>query len=174
MLPALLKQVVEERATLSHEQAYSILREILEGDVSDTHIASLLTALAHRGATPEELAGFVQAMRDLSTPIPLTQDEREQLVDTCGTGGDGQGTFNISTAAALVAAAAGVKVAKHGNRAVTSKCGSADVLEALGVPIALSPDLAVECLRETGFVFLLATMLHPAMKAVAPLRKTLG
>src|ERR1700753_2430173 len=174
MLPALLKQVVEERATLSHEQAYSILREILEGDVSDTHIASLLTALAQRGATPEELAGFVQAMRDISSPIPLTQEERDQLVDTCGTGGDGHGTFNISTAAALVAAAAGVKIAKHGNRGLTSKCGSADVLEALGIPVDLEPEMAVECLRQTGFMFLYAPALHPAMKRVQPIRRALG
>src|ERR1700753_2483620 len=174
MLPALLKQVVEERATLSHEQAYSILREILEGDVSDTHIASLLTALAQRGATPEELAGFVQAMRAMGRPVPLTEPERDELVDTCGTGSDGQGTFNISTAAALVAAAAGVKVAKHGNRGITSKCGSADVLEALGVPVELSPEIAVECLRQTGFMFLYAPSLHPAMKRVKPLRRTLG
>ena len=95
-------------------------------------------------------------------------------MDTCGTGSDGQGTFNISTAAALVAAAAGVKVAKHGNRGLTSQCGSADVLEALGIPIQLEPDLAVESLRDTGFMFLYAPALHPAMKRVQPVRKALG
>lgn len=174
MLPSLLKHVVEEHATLTYEQAHDTLREILEGEVSDTHIASLLTALAHRGATSEELAGFVQAMRDLATPIPLTQEERDELVDTCGTGGDGQGTFNISTAAALVAAAAGAKIAKHGNRGITSKCGSADVLEALGIPATLEPERAVDCLRQTGFMFLFAPAMHPSLKRVQPVRRALG
>jgi anthranilate phosphoribosyltransferase len=174
MLPSLLKDIVEEHETLTQEQAYSVLREILEGEVSDTHIASLLTTLAHRGATPEELAGFVQAMRDIASPVPLTQEERDQLVDTCGTGGDGQGTFNISTAAALVAAAAGVKIAKHGNRGITSKCGSADVLEALGVPAALEPERAADCLRQTGFMFLFAPAMHPSLKRVQPIRRALG
>jgi anthranilate phosphoribosyltransferase len=107
-------------------------------------------------------------------PVPLTDEEREQLVDTCGTGGGGPLTFNISSGAALVAAAAGAKVAKHGNRAVTSRCGSADVLEALGVPVTLSPEPAAECLRATGFMFLFAPYYHPAMKAVAGLRRALG
>jgi anthranilate phosphoribosyltransferase len=129
---------------------------------------------ATRGPTVDELSGFVQAMRAMSKPVPLSEQERDELVDTCGTGSDGQGTFNISTAAALVAAAAGVKVAKHGNRGVTSKCGSADVLEALGIPVDLSPELAVECLRQTGFMFLYAPALHPAMKRVQPVRRALG
>jgi anthranilate phosphoribosyltransferase len=108
------------------------------------------------------------------TPLPLTAAERDELVDVVGTGGGGPLTFNISSGAALVAAAAGAKVAKHGNRAVTSLCGAADVLEALGVPIALGPELAAECLRETGFMFLFAPLYHPAMKAVGPLRRALG
>ena len=103
-----------------------------------------------------------------------TADERAGLVDTCGTGGDGMGTFNISTGAALVAAAAGAKVAKHGNRGVTSKCGSADVLEAMGVPVALTPEQSAGCLRATGFTFLYAPALHPAMKRVQPVRRALG
>ena len=173
-LPALLKHVVEEHGTLTQSQGCSAVREILEGDATDIQIASLLTAFALRGPTVEELAGFVQAMRTMSVPIPLTDAERDQLVDTCGTGSDGQGTFNISTAAALVAAAAGVKVAKHGNRGLTSKCGSADVLEALGIPIALDPEKAAECLRETGFMFLYAPAMHPAMKRVQPVRRSLG
>jgi anthranilate phosphoribosyltransferase len=173
-LPALLKHVVEDHGTLTQQQGCSALREMLEGDATDIQIASLLTAIATRGPTVEELSGFVQAMRVMSRPVPLTDSEREQLVDTCGTGSDGHGTFNISTAAALVAAAAGVKVAKHGNRGLTSQCGSADVLEALGIPIQLEPELAVECFRQTGFMFLYAPALHPAMKRVQPVRKALG
>src|SRR5579862_6740730 len=127
-----------------------------------------------RGEQAPELAGFVDSMRARALTVPLTDEERGELVDTCGTGGGGPLTFNISTGAALVAAAAGAKVAKHGNRAVTSRAGSADVLEALGVPIALGPELAAECLRETGFMFLFAPLYHPAMKVVGPLRKALG
>ena len=135
--------------------------------------AALLAALAQRGETPEELCGFAEAMRSAATPIPLTADERARLVDTCGTGGDSLDTFNISTAAALVAAGAGAWVAKHGNRAVTSLCGSADVLEALGVPIHLPPAQAAACLRATGFMFLLAPTLHPALQRVGPIRRAL-
>jgi len=113
-------------------------------------------------------------MRQRVTPLSLTAEERDELVDVVGTGGGGPLTFNISSGAALVAAAAGAKVAKHGNRAVTSLCGAADVLEALGVPIALGPELAVECLRETGFMFLFAPLYHPAMKVLGPLRRALG
>jgi anthranilate phosphoribosyltransferase len=174
MLAELLKYVVEERGTLTQEQACESLREMLEGDASDTQITALLTAIATRGVTPEELAGFVQAMRAMACPVPLTETERDQLVDTCGTGGDGLGTFNISTAAALVAAAAGVKIAKHGNRGITSRCGSADVLEALGVSATLGPEPAAECLRQTGFMFLFAPALHPALKRVQPIRRALG
>src|SRR6202167_634192 len=173
-LGALLKHVVDEHGTLTQEQGGSALREMLEGEANDVEIASLLTAIATRGATAEELSGFVQAMRAMSRPMGLTEPEREQLVDTCGTGSDGQGTFNISTAAALVAAAAGVKIAKHGNRGVTSKCGSADVLEALGIPVELEPERAAECLRQTGFMFLYAPAMHPALKRVQPVRRALG
>jgi anthranilate phosphoribosyltransferase len=173
-LSELLKRVVEDHGTLTQQQARSTLREILEGDATDVQIASLVTAIATRGPTVDELSGFVQAMRAMCRPVPLSEPERDQLVDTCGTGSDGHGTFNISTAAGLVAAAAGVKVAKHGNRGVTSKCGSADVLEALGIPAELSPEKAVECLRETGFMFLYAPALHPAMKRVQPVRRALG
>ncbi|WP_263358409.1 anthranilate phosphoribosyltransferase [Acidicapsa ligni] len=174
ILKELLKPLTEDGAALTKEQARAALVEILDGDVSDVETTAMLTALATRGELAPELAGFVEEMRERATPIPLTDEERDLLVDTCGTGGGGPATFNISTGAALVAAAAGALVAKHGNRAVTSRCGSADVLESLGVPITLPPDLAAECLRETGFVFLFAPMLHPAMKAVAPLRRALG
>jgi anthranilate phosphoribosyltransferase len=170
----LLKPVAEDGQPLTRPEARAALVSILDGEATEIETSALLTALATRGELAPELAGFVEEMRSRATPIPLSEEERAELVDTCGTGGGGPATFNISTGAALVAAAAGAKVAKHGNRAVTSRCGSADVLEALGVPIALQPELAAECLRETGFVFLLATMLHPAMKAVAPLRRALG
>jgi anthranilate phosphoribosyltransferase len=171
-----LKLVVEQGATLSREAARCLLADVLASEPGDgdLEIASLLTALATRGETAEELTGFAEAMRELATPLALSDAERAALVDTCGTGGDGLGTFNISTGAALVAVAAGAKVAKHGNRAVTSKCGSADVLEALGVPVTLSPEQAVACLRATGFMFLLAPALHPAMKRVMPIRRALG
>ena len=137
-------------------------------------LAALLSSLALRGEAPAEIAGFVDAMRAAATPVPLNQAERALLVDTCGTGADLSGTFNISTAAALVAAAAGATVAKHGNRAVTSLCGSADVLEALGIPIALTPADGAAALRRHRFAFLHAPALHPAMKAVMPVRRALG
>jgi anthranilate phosphoribosyltransferase len=173
-LTPLLKHVAEDHGTLTQQQGCSALREMLEGDATDIEIASLLTAIATRGPTVEELSGFVQAMRLMSRPIPISETERDQLVDTCGTGGDSQGTFNISTAAALVAAAAGVKVAKHGNRGLTSRCGSADVLEALGLAVELEPDRSAECLRRTGFMFLYAPAMHPALKRVQPIRRALG
>ena len=170
----LLKPLAEDGAALTREQAAGALREILTGSVPDAETAALLTVMATRGEQAPELAGFVDVMRASATPIPMTAAEREQLVDVVGTGGGGPLTFNISSGAALVAAAAGAKVAKHGNRAVTSQCGAADVLEALGVPIQLGPELAVECLRETGFMFLFAPLYHPAMKAVGEMRRALG
>jgi anthranilate phosphoribosyltransferase len=173
-LKELLKPLAEDGAALTREQAASALEEILAGGVPEVETAALLTVLATRGELAPELAGFVQVMRERATPLPLVDEERGELVDVVGTGGGGPLTFNISSGAALVAAAAGAKVAKHGNRAVTSLCGAADVLEALGVPIALGPELAVECLRETGFMFLFAPLYHPAMKALGPLRRALG
>jgi len=169
-----LKPLAEDGTALTREQASAVLDEILSGEASEIETAALLTVLATRGEQAPELAGFVEAMRARAITIPLTDEERAELVDTCGTGGGGPLTFNISTGAALVAAAAGAKVAKHGNRAMTSQAGSADVLEALGVPIALGPEMAAECLRETGFMFLFAPLYHPAMKAVGPVRRALG
>jgi anthranilate phosphoribosyltransferase len=166
--------MAEDGTALTRDQAAEALRAIFSGEVPEVESAALLTVMATRGEQAPELAGFVQTMREHALPIPLTDVEREALVDTCGTGGGGPATFNISTGAALVAAAAGARVAKHGNRAVTSTCGSADVLEALGVPITLGPELAAACLRETGFMFLFAPVYHPAMKAVWPLRRALG
>src|SRR5258708_6884194 len=143
-LSSLLKHVVEDHGTLTQQQGCSVLREMLEGDATNIQIAALVTAIATRGPTVDELSGFVQAMRAMSKPVPLSEQERDQLVDTCGTGSDGQGTFNISTAAALVAAAAGGKVAQQRNRGVASKRGPTDVREALGIPVELPPERAVE------------------------------
>lgn len=169
-----LKQIIEGRQILSREDARDLMQQILDGQLSDIQLAALLGALAARGETAAEIAGFVEAMRAAATPFPFSEDERSQLVDTCGTGGDASGTFNISTATALVAAAAGATVAKHGNRAVTSQCGSADILEALGIPVDLSPAAAAAVLRKHRFAFLHAPALHPAMKAVMPVRRGLG
>ena len=185
MLPSfdlrpLLRQIIEHRAILSREQAAQLLNLILAGHASEIEVAALVGAIAARGETAPELAGFVDAMRAAATPIPLDESERTLLVDTCGTGADASGTFNISTAAALVAAAAGatagakIMVAKHGNRAITSACGSADVLEALGIPVTLSPAEAAAALRTHRFAFLHAPTLHPAMKAVQPVRRALS
>jgi anthranilate phosphoribosyltransferase len=173
-LRPLLKEMVERARTLRADEARAAVGAILDGDVSDVEIAALLTALAQRGETVDEVTGVVMALRERLMPLPVTEAERAELVDTCGTGGDGSGTFNISTAAALVAAAGGAKVAKHGNRALTSRCGSADVLEALGVPVDLSPEQAVACLRAHGFVFLFAPSSHPTMRRVQPVRRALG
>src|ERR1035438_7589997 len=170
----LLKPLAEDGAALTREQAAGALEEILSGAVPEVETAALLTVMATRGEQAAELAGFVQVMRERMTPLPLTDAERDELVDVVGTGGGGPLTFNISSGAALVAAAAGAKVAKHGNRAGTSLCGAADVLGGLGVPIGLKPERAAECRRATGFIFLFAPLYHPAMKAVGPLRRALG
>jgi len=160
-----LRRIVEGRETLTLEEAAALMRRILAGEATEVEIAALLGALAGRGETAGEIAGFALAMREAATTLPLTEAERAELVDTCGTGGDASGSFNISTAAALVAAAAG---------AITSRCGSADVLEALGIPVGLAPEAAAEALRRHGFCFLLAPSHHPAMKAVMPVRRAMG
>ncbi len=172
-----LSILANQKAALDREQARAAMQAILEDTrniLPDVQIERLLIALAARPVTADELAGFVDAMRAAAVTLPFTDQERATLVDTCGTGGDASGTFNISTAVALVAAAAGAKIAKHGNRNLTSRCGSADVLDALGVPTSLAPDQAVACLRATGFVFLFAPLMHPAMRRVQPIRKAIG
>jgi anthranilate phosphoribosyltransferase len=169
-----LRLILEQRETLSRSEASALMESILAGQASDIELAALLGALAARGETSAEIAGFASTLRHAANMLPLSDIEQEDLVDTCGTGGDASGSFNISTAAALVAAAAGVRVAKHGNRAVTSRCGSADVLEALGIPIHLSPTEAAQALRTHHFAFLLAPSHHPQLKAVMPVRKALG
>jgi anthranilate phosphoribosyltransferase len=173
-IAAELRRAIEERGTFTRHEAAELMRRVLAGEAEDVQLAALLGALAARGETAEEIAGFALAVREVATPFPLTDAEREAIVDTCGTGGDGSGTFNISTAAALVAAAAGAKVTKHGNRAITSRCGSADVLDALGIPTQLPPEAASAALRKHGFCFLLAPAHHPALKAVMPVRRALG
>ena len=169
-----LRRILEQRETLSREEASVLMESILAGHASDIELAALLGALAARGETSTEIAGFASTLRDAANILPLTDIEQQQLVGTGGTGGDASGTFNISTAAALVAAAAGAPIAKHGNRAITSACGSADVLEALGIPIHLSPAEAAQALRTHHFAFLLAPSHHPQLKAVMPVRKALG
>jgi anthranilate phosphoribosyltransferase len=176
-LTGTLSILSKPHATLSREQARATMQMILEdtqNQLPDVQIEEVLLALAARPVTSDELAGFVDAMRAAAVTLPFTHEERATLVDTCGTGGDASGTFNISTGVALVAATAGAKIAKHGNRSLTSRCGSADVLDALGVPTSLSPELAVECLRATGFVFLFAPLMHPAMRRVQPIRRSMG
>src|SRR5580692_5629956 len=169
-----LRRIIEDHETLSRTDSAELLRTILRGEATELELAALLGSLATRGPAATEIAGFVDTMRSAATPVPLTDAERLLLIDTCGTGADSSGTFNISTAAALVAAAAGATVAKHGNRAVTSRCGSGDVLEALGIPVGLAPDEAATALRTHRFAFLHAPALHPAMKAVMPVRRALG
>ncbi len=169
-----LRRILEEQQTLSFEDASALMRAILAGEASEIEMAALLGAMAGRGETSGEIAGFARTLRGSAKMLALDDQEREHLVDTCGTGGDSSGSFNISTAAALIAAAAGARVAKHGNRAITSRCGSADVLEALGVPIELEPDAAARMLRRQGFAFLLAPAHHPQLRVVAPVRRALG
>jgi len=157
---------------LSADEAEAAFRVIMEGQATPAQIAGLLVALKTKGETAAELAGGVRAMRNAMVRVPVP--DGPPIVDTCGTGGGRLTTFNISTAAALVAASAGVRIAKHGNRSYTSRCGSADVLEALGVAIQLTPEGMAEVLDEVGIVFMFAPLLHPAMRHVAPVRRELG
>jgi anthranilate phosphoribosyltransferase len=176
-----LHRIANHGQSLSREEARSVMSEVLAGKCTNAQIGALLVALHMKGETVEEIVGFAEAIRSAATPLKLHQSstvdvsdtERDALVDTCGTGGDASGTFNISTATAFVVAGAGVRVAKHGNRSVTSKCGSADVMEALGVKIDLSPNLLATCLEKVGIAFLFAPMMHSAMKYVQSARREL-
>ena len=161
---------VVDGATLSMDDARAAMGAVMDGEATPAQLAALLVALRMRGETVEELAGFAAAMRERSLKVAAP----EGTIDTCGTGGDGSGTFNISTTAALVVAAAGVPVAKHGNRAMTSRSGSADVLEALGVRTDHDPGSAAAALRDDGFAFLFAQGFHPAMKHAGPTRREIG
>jgi anthranilate phosphoribosyltransferase len=160
-----------ERKPLSAEASRAAFLELMEEDVTDAQKGAFLLGLASRGETPDEVAGAVSALRARMSPV---SSSRSPLLDTCGTGGDGAATFNVSTAAAFVCAGAGVAVAKHGNRAVSSRCGSADVLEVLGVPLETTPEAAGRNLDSHGFAFLFAPAFHPAMKSVARVRRELG
>jgi anthranilate phosphoribosyltransferase len=195
-----LHRLANHNQSLSRDEARDVMAEVLTGRCTDAQIAALLIALRMKGETVEEIVGFAEAIRAAAAPLPITrtrngpaseavavtgtgrdalaEDPRESsidtnLIDTSGTGGDASGTFNISTATAIVTAGAGVRVAKHGNRSISSKCGSADVVEALGVNIQLSPERAAQCLREVGICFLYAPNLHPAMKQVQGIRREL-
>jgi anthranilate phosphoribosyltransferase len=156
---------------LSTEQAQSVLREIMSGEVDEAQTAAFLIALRTKGETVDELVGLARTMRELAERVDVPGDE---LLDTAGTGGGATPTFNVSTTAALVAAAAGARVAKHGNRSATSLCGSADVLEALGARIDLDPDAVCQCIDEVGFGFMFAPRHHKATRHVVPVRKALG
>src|SRR6266704_6791642 len=181
MITDALHRIASHRQSLSRDQARSVMSEILAGGATDAQIAALLVALHMKGESVEEIVGFAEAMRAAAIPLPISKPstldvsgtERDALVDTCGTGGDASGTFNISTATALTVAGAGVRVAKHGNRSVTSKCGSADVMEILGVNISLPPAGVAACLEEVGIAFLYAPAMHTAMKYVQPARREL-
>ena len=168
-----MKQLIEKilgNQSLSQDEARNIMTRIMSGEYDDVQIAGFLIALRAKGESSSEIAGFTQAMRSKMTPIPIQSD----AIDMCGTGGDARGTFNISTAASFVVAGAGVKVAKHGNRSMTSKSGSADVLDALGVDITMNPEKVAECVDEIGIGFMFAPSLHPAMKFAVPARRSLG
>lgn len=165
---------------LTRSEAGSVMAGLLSGNVPDTEIAALLVALRDKGETSDELAGFAEVMRSRAREVLEAAGVRGNqlaragpLLDTCGTGGDSKGTFNVSTATALVAAAVGARVAKHGNRAISGRCGSADVLEALGVAIELPLERIPECLEKAGMVFLFAPQLHLAMKHVMAARQSL-
>jgi anthranilate phosphoribosyltransferase len=185
-----LHRLANHGPSLDRGESRAVMGEVLGGKCTDAQIAALLVALRMKGETVEEIVGFAEAIRAAAAPLPIRSTESlavsgtgrdalaeespaESLVDTSGTGGDASGTFNISTATALVAAGAGVRVAKHGNRSISSKCGSADVVEALGINIQLSPERAAQCLREVGICFLYAPNLHPAMKQVQTVRREL-
>lgn len=169
----MIKEAIESVVSgqvLNEQQAETVMEEIMSGQATPAQIASFVTALRIRGETVAEIVGMARVMRSKSAHVEINSP----VVDTCGTGGDSSGTFNVSTCAAFVAAAAGLKVAKHGNRAMTSKSGSADVLEALGVKIDLPPEKVAQCLEKAGIGFMFAQGFHPAMKYAAGPRREIG
>ncbi|HYC60819.1 MAG TPA: anthranilate phosphoribosyltransferase [Thermoanaerobaculia bacterium] len=172
MIAEAIKRIVDGRS-LTRDEMHEVFGHVMDGRATDVQKSALLVALRMKGETAEEITGAAMAMRERVTPLDV-DSIRDQLVDTCGTGGDGRGTFNISTIAALVAAGAGANVAKHGNRAVSSSCGSADLLGALGVNLDLDATRMSHVLQRAGIAFLFAPRLHPAMSAVASVRRELG
>jgi len=170
MIVESLRDVVDGRS-LSEDRAYAVMSQIMDGEATPAQIGGLLAAMRAKRETIDEIVGFARAMREHSVRV---ETHRRPLVDTCGTGGDGKGTFNVSTTAAFVVAGAGVAVAKHGNRAASSRCGSADVLEALGVNLDLTAAQVGACIDEVGIGFLFAQRHHPAMKHAAQPRRELG
>jgi len=181
MLVEAIHKIAHHRASLSRDEARAVMSELLSGTATDAQIAALLVALHMKGETVEEIVGFAEAIRAAAQPVAdangtaldVSGTERDALVDTCGTGGDASDTFNISTVSALTIAGAGVRVAKHGNRGITSKCGSADVMEALGVNINMSLARLADCLREVGIAFMLAPAMHTATRYVQAARREL-
>ena len=170
---AILK--IKEGKNLTKEEAYQIFKKIAQEDFDEAEVEELLKALRDKGENWEEIAGAVMAYREVMQRLPHDLPKDAIIVDTCGTGGDGKNTFNFSTAVAIALSAEdGIYVAKHGNRGISSKCGSADLIEAIGIPIDLSPELAAKALEEVGFCFLFAPIYHPAFKKVAPVRKRVG
>ena len=163
-------------ATLSEEEAAAVMEEIMTGVATQAQMGAFLTALRLRpgGETVQEIAGLARIMREKAVQVHLHEPVALRALDTCGTGGDSAGTFNVSTAAGILVAAAGASVAKHGNRSATSRCGSADVLEALGARIDLGPEQVARCVQEVGFGFMFAPAFHPAMKHVGPTRREIG
>ncbi len=172
MIRDAIRKVVE-REDLTEAEAVAVMTEIMDGEATPAQIAGFVTALRMKGETVDEITGFARVMREKSIKIP-TSSKPTAMIDTCGTGGDHLGTFNISTTAAFVVAGAGVPVAKHGNRAMSSKCGSADVLEALGVALTLSPEQVGQCIDEVGIGFMFAPAHHPSMKHAVVPRKEIG
>ena len=170
-LDALHKTTKREHLTVG--EAAAAMNEILTGEVGPVLVSGLLVALAMKGETVDEIVGFARTMRARAARIPLTAVQSSSLVDTCGTGGDSSNSFNISTVSALVVAGAGVPVAKHGNRSISSRCGSADVLEALGVNVQLTPEQVAASIESVGIGFLFAPLIHPAMRHAQPVRAEL-
>lgn len=166
-------QRVVEGETLSRDEAAATMDAVMSGHITGAQIGALVTALRMRGETIEEITGFASAMRDHALTVDIDSDERP-LLDTCGTGGDHSNSFNISTTATFVIAAAGVRIAKHGNRAASSRCGSADLLEGLGVKVELTPEQVAQSVEEVGVGFMYAPAFHPAMKYVGPTRREIG
>lgn len=171
MVKEAISKVVEGEV-LSRAEAASAMDAIMSGEATGSQIGAFLTALRMRGETEDEIAGFAEVMRKHALRVPLSSND--PVIDTCGTGGDASRTFNISTVTAFVVAGAGVRVAKHGNRAMTSRCGSADVLEGLGVRIELSPEAVGRCIDDIGIGFMYAPLFHPAMRFAGPTRKEIG